>query len=86
MTIGFWLLGPLALLEMICAFPMVRKIGWPYIFSGTYLSSLLLFFMNARYRLPLIPALMIFASYRAVRFFQTLFEHQWSWFAFRTVR
>ena len=77
MTIGFWLLGPLALLGMIGAFPMRRAIGWLYIFIAIYLISLLLFFVNTRYRLPMIPALIVFASFGIMSLLKTISERRW---------
>jgi 4-amino-4-deoxy-L-arabinose transferase-like glycosyltransferase len=62
---GFWLVAPLAAAGMIFAW---RKWGWMYVFAGIYLLSVIPFFVFGRYRLPLMPVLILFAAMGAVGF------------------
>ena len=60
--LGFWWAGPLGFLGMILArkTPEVRLlIG----FTALYLGSIVVFFAADRYRLPLVPILLLFASH-----------------------
>ena len=58
----FGLVGPLALLGLILA---VRNRGFtlPIVFVAVYAFSIVAFFITARYRIPLIPLLLVYAAY-----------------------
>lgn len=58
----FWTLALLAPMGMIFAWGERKKWGWIYIFVPVYFLSIAFFFVFARYRLPVIPALILFAS------------------------
>jgi Flp pilus assembly protein TadD len=59
--LSFGLVAPFALLGMVVLFR--RRVGALLsIFVLTYMGTVLLFFVNARYRLPVLPALMILAA------------------------
>jgi tetratricopeptide (TPR) repeat protein len=63
---GFGLLTPLALLGAALAW---RRRGWPralLLFLLVYSSSVILFFVFSRYRLPMMPAMMPFAGHALV--------------------
>lgn len=67
---GFGLLAPLGLLGAVLA---LRRPGWPrllVLFVVTYSASVLLFFVFARFRLPMMPALFPLAGYAAVELFR----------------
>ena len=57
----FALLGPLVLAALVLAVPLRHR--WcVWLFVATYLSGLLTFFVNARYRLPLLPIAFVLAA------------------------
>jgi len=55
--------APLAALGLVLSWGERRRFALLYILLGTYVASVLFFFVFDRYRLPLIPILMIFAAY-----------------------
>jgi len=63
----FGILAPLALIGLVISLPNWRKYLLIYMVLLSYLASLLLFFVCARYRQPLIPFLILFAVYAVVR-------------------
>ena len=63
---GFGLLAPVGLLGLAL---LLRRPGWPRLltlFVGAYTASVVLFFVFSRFRMPLVPALCVFAGYGAV--------------------
>ena len=58
----FGILGPLALLGAIATFGQRRRLWILYAMIGTYAATLLVFFVLARYRLPLVPLLLPFVA------------------------
>jgi Flp pilus assembly protein TadD len=59
---GFGLVAALAAWGMVAAAPGWRRL-WPlYIFTAGYFLSVLLFYVFSRYRLPVVPFLMVFAG------------------------
>jgi tetratricopeptide (TPR) repeat protein len=58
----FGVLVPLAVLGMFLAWPDRRRIAILYVMTGTYMASVLMFYVFARYRLPLVPLFMLFAG------------------------
>ena len=62
----FGLLLPLALVGCWYAYKNKRDLSLVYLFTITYSLSFILFFVNARYRLPIIPFLIILASYAII--------------------
>ena len=67
---GLWLLGwighfgllvPLAVFGMIATWPDRRRLWLVYALLVTYAASVVLFFVFARYRYPLVPFLLLFA-------------------------
>lgn len=63
LPLGFWLIAPLALTGILISFWERRKIFLPFIFVICYMITVVLFFVPARFRLPVIPFLIIFASF-----------------------
>lgn len=62
-TIGrFGILVPLALFGMVVVSPRWRQLWIVYALVATYAASVVLFFVMARYRHPLLPFLILFAS------------------------
>jgi tetratricopeptide (TPR) repeat protein len=58
----FGVLVPLALLGAIVAWPQRKRLAILYAMTIAYASSVVMFYVFARYRLPLVPMLMLFAS------------------------
>jgi 4-amino-4-deoxy-L-arabinose transferase-like glycosyltransferase len=71
-TPGFWLVSPLALTGMLRLWPRRRELALLYGFVLTYMAGLIAFFVVARYRLPAVPALIVFAAWTAVELIRTL--------------
>jgi len=59
---NFGLLAPLAVFGVWAAWPQRRRVAILVVLAVIYLLSILLFFVNARYRFPLVPFLILFAS------------------------
>ena len=58
----FGILAPLAVLGVIAGWPDRRRLWLFWAMAATYAASVLLFFVSARYRLPLVPILMLIAA------------------------
>ena len=66
----FGLLIPLALIGIYLSISEWKKFLFLYLFIGAYSSSLLLFFVCARFRQPMIPFFIIFAIYAIAKFIE----------------
>jgi tetratricopeptide (TPR) repeat protein len=60
---GFWLIGPAALLGGVLLWPRRRKLSLLYLFVLSYMVGVVVFFVNGRFRLPVVPVLIILAAY-----------------------
>ncbi len=58
----FGVLAPLALLGVFVTWPRRRELWWLYAASAAYTASVLIFYVFARYRFPLVPFLMLLAG------------------------
>jgi tetratricopeptide (TPR) repeat protein len=58
----FGVLVPLAVLGALLAWPPRRRVAILYAMTAAYAASVLVFYVFARYRLPLVPLLILFAS------------------------
>jgi tetratricopeptide (TPR) repeat protein len=61
--IGFWFAGPLGLLGMMLAWRSHPQTRWLIVFVLLYMASFVLFFVADRYRLPVVPLLLLFAAH-----------------------
>jgi tetratricopeptide (TPR) repeat protein len=61
-AIGFWLVLPLAVAGMIVGGGQRREKMLLLIFAGVYAATIVPFFINARFRMPLVAVLVIFAA------------------------
>jgi tetratricopeptide (TPR) repeat protein len=68
-TFGLFLL-PLACAGLYLAWAERAKFAFAFVMLGAYAASILLFFVFARYRLPVAPILLLFASYGVTRTLQ----------------
>jgi tetratricopeptide (TPR) repeat protein len=64
--VGFWLVAPLALLGGALLWRRRRQLALLYLFVVAYSLGVIAFFVNARFRLPVVPILIIFAAYAAL--------------------
>jgi tetratricopeptide (TPR) repeat protein len=60
---GFWLVGPFALLGGALLIRRWKEHSLLYLFVLSYMIGVVIFFVNGRFRLPVAPVLVIFASY-----------------------
>jgi len=63
---GFWFAGPFGLVGMVLAWRSHPRTRLLALFSLAYVASFVLFFVADRYRLPVIPPLLLFAAYALV--------------------
>jgi tetratricopeptide (TPR) repeat protein len=68
---GFWLVGPFALLGGALLIRRWRRYSLLYLFVLSYMIGVVIFFVNGRFRLPVAPVLVIFASYAFFHLFET---------------
>jgi hypothetical protein len=64
---GFWLIAPLGLAGGVLAWRRRRQLSLYYLFIISYMVGVVVFFVNARFRLPVVPVLIIFAAYAVFR-------------------
>lgn len=62
---GFWLIGPLGLAGGVLLWRRRRELALLYLFVVTYAAGVIAFFVNARFRLPVVPVLILFAAWAA---------------------
>ncbi len=79
---SFYLIVPWAIIGMIASIGLNRNIPLMNCFFWSYFVSLLLYFINSRYRLPVVPVLMLFASYGFIFTANKLKTDRKSFFAF----
>jgi 4-amino-4-deoxy-L-arabinose transferase-like glycosyltransferase len=60
---GFWLVAPLAITGAILQWRRRRRLSALYLFVLTYMAGVIVFFVNARFRLPVVPVLIVFAAF-----------------------
>jgi Flp pilus assembly protein TadD/4-amino-4-deoxy-L-arabinose transferase-like glycosyltransferase len=103
LPLGFWLIGPLGLVGMILSLVGIktdkkarlkkitssRENTWLFVlFVFSYMITVVMFFVPARFRLPVLPFLMIFTGYSVVWLIERLSQKDFSalkWFVFLLV-
>jgi len=73
LPVGFWFIGPLGLLGIIFTFAN-RKARLLSLFVIIYSLSVIAFFVNARFRLPILPFMALFAVYALFELWKKLPE------------
>ena len=58
----FGILVPFAVLGIIATWPDRSRVGAYYAIAAAYAASVVMFYVSARYRLPLVPLLILFAA------------------------
>ena len=66
LPLGFWLIGPLGLVGMVLSSRKWKNTLLPMLFVFSYMLTVIMFFVTARFRLPVIPFLIIFSSFTLV--------------------
>jgi len=73
---GFWLIAPLAILGAVLLWRRRSELVMFYLFVALYSVGVIVFFVNARFRLPIVPVLCLFAAYGAVYLWRAFREKQ----------
>ena len=60
---GFWLVAPLAFLGGVLLWRRRNELAMFYLFITVYSLGVIAFFVNARFRLPIMPAMTLFSAY-----------------------
>ncbi len=63
---GFWLVAPLGMLGGVLLWRRRSELAMFYLFIALYSIGVVAFFVNARFRLPIIPVLTLFSAYASV--------------------
>ena len=74
---NFSFLGPFFFLGLILGYPRIRHREAFLLWIGGYLVGMMAFFVNARYRLPLLPVLIPVAALGARQFYSDFMEWRW---------
>ncbi|MDH4037115.1 MAG: glycosyltransferase family 39 protein [Candidatus Krumholzibacteria bacterium] len=74
---GFWLVAPLAFVGMVGLWPRRRELALPYGFVVAYMLGVVAFFVVARLRLPVVPVVIVFASWAALELVRVAREGAW---------
>ena len=73
----FGWIAPFALLGLALSWKRRSRIFLIYFFIGGYIFSIVLYFINSRYRLPLVPFLLIFAAYSFYWWWEKIKAGRW---------
>ena len=77
LRIPFGIIGPLSILGMILNAKFWKRYFLMYAFILSYMFSVILFFVTSRFRVPVIPFLIIFASYSIYWIVEKIKNHQY---------
>ena len=66
LPVGFWIVGPLGLFGLALSFRDARRLFPLWGFVLTYAAGITAFFVTARFRLPLLPALILLGAHAAL--------------------
>jgi len=70
--LGFWFIGPLALLGIFLSLKRGPRTSLILLFIFSYMLSVVMFFVNSRFRLPVLPFLIILAGFAAVELYRMI--------------
>ena len=73
----FIAIGPLGLLGLFLSLSKERKKTIIYLFLISYTAAIMLFFINARYRLTVVPIMIIFSAFALNKIFTTLHKKEY---------
>jgi len=74
---NFALLGPLFFLGLTLGYKKLKHVSLTLVWIAGYLAGMMVFFVNARYRLPLLPVMIPVAALGAVQFCEDFMEWRW---------
>jgi 4-amino-4-deoxy-L-arabinose transferase-like glycosyltransferase len=74
---GFWLVAPLAFVGLVWLWPRRREFVLLYGFVVAYMLAVAAFFVVARLRLPVAPAVILFASWASVELWRAARSRAW---------
>ena len=77
LPLRFWLVGPLGALGVVLALRRGRELFPLWGFVLIYMASVVLFFVTARYRIAVVPALLLLGSYAVCWCRQALAARRW---------
>jgi len=63
---GFWLVAPLGILGGVLLWRRRSELAMFYLFIALYSIGVIVFFVNARFRLPIMPVMTLFSGYATV--------------------
>ena len=72
LPLGFWFVGPLALTGVILSWRDWRRRLLPILFIFSYMFTVIMFFVTSRFKLPVIPFLIIFSSFSLYELWEQL--------------
>ena len=72
----FWLVAPLGLLGLALSLSRWKRFVHLYAFVVSYYLSIVIFFIIARFRLPLMPALILFAAFAFFTIYEALLQRK----------
>lgn len=81
LPIGFWIAGPLGVLGLVASFRRRYDLFPLWGFVMTYMVSVILFFVTARFRLPVVPILLLLGVYGVGSLLTAFRERCWRWVA-----
>ncbi len=70
--LGFWFMGPLGLLGIFLSLMRGPRTSLILLFIFSYMFSVVMFFVNSRFRLPVLPFLIILAGFAAVELYRMI--------------
>jgi tetratricopeptide (TPR) repeat protein len=76
-SLRFWALAPLAAAGLWIAVSGRRPVALLALYVVAYCGATILYFVNARFRMPIVPALLPLAGYAVVCGFEALRARQW---------
>jgi tetratricopeptide (TPR) repeat protein len=74
--IPFGLVGPLSILGLLICLRRIRECLLLYLFGLSYSASVIIFFVCSRFRMPVIPILIMFASFAVWWLYQKIKNRQ----------
>lgn len=76
LPVGFWVIGPLSLLGIVLSLTNFRKYSLLIFYLFSYMLTVVLFFVADRFRLPVIPILIILSGFALVQLWDILKDRQ----------
>jgi len=78
LPLGFWLVGPLGLLGLAACWGRGRELFPLWGFVVVYMSSVVIFFVNSRFRVPVLPLLILLGAYGVAELARAVGSRRWS--------